>query len=59
MMMKENTFDKHFDNPDLKLTTLLDDDLIIGEFRNQNKNLMELYSNKLISLSNEEMGELV
>jgi serine/threonine-protein phosphatase 6 regulatory subunit 3 len=34
MMMKENTFDKHFDNPDLKLTTLLDDDLIIGEFRN-------------------------
>ena len=41
--MKENTFDKHFDNPDLRLNTLLDDDQIIGEFRNQNKNLMELY----------------
>jgi serine/threonine-protein phosphatase 6 regulatory subunit 3 len=41
MLMKDNVFDKHFDNPDIKLTTLLDDDLIIGEFRNQNSKLMD------------------
>lgn len=31
--MKENTFDKHFEKPD-SLQELLDDDLIITEFKN-------------------------
>ncbi|CAD8105517.1 unnamed protein product [Paramecium primaurelia] len=49
MLMKENGFDRHFDNPDLQLTTLLDDDLIIGEFRNQNQKLMDYMQTKQVA----------
>ncbi|CAD8209048.1 unnamed protein product [Paramecium octaurelia] len=49
MLMKENAFDRHFENPDLQLTTLLDDDLIIGEFRNQNQKLMEFIQKKQVA----------
>ncbi|CAK67038.1 unnamed protein product (macronuclear) [Paramecium tetraurelia] len=49
MLMKENVFDRHFENPDLQLTTLLDDDLIIGEFRNQNQKLMDFIQKKQVA----------
>ncbi|CAD8112472.1 unnamed protein product [Paramecium primaurelia] len=49
MLMKENGFDRHFENPDLQLTTLLDDDLIIGEFRNQNQKLMDYMQKKQVA----------
>lgn len=43
MLTKENTFDKIFENPDLTLEALLDHEMILGEFRNQNSKLMALY----------------
>ncbi|CAK92379.1 unnamed protein product (macronuclear) [Paramecium tetraurelia] len=49
MLMKENGFDRHFENQDLQLTTLLEDDLIIGEFRNQNQKLMEYMQKKQVA----------
>lgn len=34
MLVKENTFDKLFDDPNLSLDTILNHEMVIGEFRN-------------------------
>ncbi|CAK64471.1 unnamed protein product (macronuclear) [Paramecium tetraurelia] len=54
------TFDLHFNNEDLQLTTLLDDDNLITEAQSQNEKILDLqYNQQINSVQEDQVLELI